>query len=272
MAGLKKCLGPARKGLREPMTLQELNSRVRQSAEGITSVEIIAPEPAQCREGSVDQRSPPPLVVDGNGDRRASSEAILLLACTLDKRVAQVSRKPFALSFSDATSSAKKAYTADYYIRMDHSVATKFRAFGNYEELLISLIADSERPKLTEDEIVGLSAGECWASQVLSRSFTIVGDRLPEEEWGSTMALLSRHVVDTAEDAANLLHAICERQSSMEISVVIEMLTRLGYSVQEAELAILSCLANGWLATAQRKIPTFQDTLVWQNSDALVGA
>ena len=190
------------------------------------------------------------------------------MSCKLDKQITFIESQPFSISFNSYNNEKDRTYTPDYYIRRDLGLKpSQFTLSTAASEIIIEVKRIADLKYLSDRDVERLAAAAVWAMQSDERDFLIITDGFFTSEKGETIRLLAGFVEVPITSAAQALLDILNRSSPIEVNTAYELLTIAGYSLAEAEEAMLLSMANGWLETETFKIPSESDKLYWRDVD-----
>lgn len=250
------------------MTPKELNLKIKQAASLISALEIIPTRinsygRATAVKGQVSFRGR-----NLNVDYHSSVERDFVLACRLDKNVTDVESQPFSLSFLTKGKTDSRIYTPDYYLKRDMRIGpSQFQISPKCAEIIIEVKRRSDLQYISNSDVERLAAGAYWAMQDPLRDFLIVTDDFFIGEKGEAIRLLSGYAGEPLSNAARTLIDLCKRSSPLRLGVAYDLLTMSGYTLEDAEEAVLVSIANGLIETAEFKIPSSKDDLYWRDPD-----
>lgn len=248
------------------MTPKELNLRIRELAFLVAIIEIIPTRSASFGRPTAvkGQVAFPKRKLDVT--YHSSIERDFVLACRLDKNVTNVESQPFSISFLIKGKTDNRVYTPDYYLKRDIRTApSQFQLSPKSAEVIVEAKRRSDLQFLSSSDIERLAAGAYWAMQDPLRDFLIVTDDFFKGGKGEAIRLLSGYVGDPLSNATLTLIDLCKRSSPLRLKVAYDLLTMSGYTLEDAEEAVLVSIANGWVETADLKIPSSEDDLYWRD-------
>lgn len=251
------------------MSPEQLNNQIKLATQKLTGISIEPPRKGSSGKQTSVQGTMTFPYIGNTVPFYSSVERDFLLACKLDKRVISVHSQPFTINFSSIENDEARRYTPDYYIERDVSIIpSQFELSTTASKILIEVKREEDLRYISQDDINRYAAAAYWAMHSDERDFLIITETFFSGEQGEAIRLLSGYVGEGFNNVTLALLDLLQRSSPLLLEEANDLLTITGYSLEEAEEAVLLSLANGWLETETFRIPSSGDKLYWRNPDA----